>query len=73
MATIHGVVVTGVKLNSVSGKIGIRAGDVIRQINQERIKDEKSFKMAMAQAAGRDSVLILIQRGENGYYVTLEP
>ena len=36
-------------------------------------KDEKSFKMAMAQAAGRDSVLILIQRGENGYYVTLEP
>jgi S1-C subfamily serine protease len=71
--TSHGVVVTGVEPNSVSGEIGIRAGDVIRQINQERIKGEKNFKMAMAQAAGRDSVLILIQRGQNGYYVTLEP
>ena len=73
LATSHGVVITGVKPNSVSGEIGIRAGDVIRQINQEKIKDEKGFKVAMAQAASRDSVLILIQRGQNGYYVTLEP
>ena len=73
LTTSHGVVITGVKPNSVSGEIGIRAGDVIRQINQEKIKDEKGFKVAMAQAASRDSVLILIQRGQNGYYVTLEP
>jgi serine protease Do len=73
LTTSHGVVITGVKPNSVSGKIGIRAGDVIRQINQERIKGEKGFKTAIMQAVGRDSVLVLIQRGQNGYYVTLEP
>jgi serine protease Do len=73
LTTSHGVVITGVKPNSVSGKIGIRPGDVIRQINQERIKGEIGFKTAITHAVGRDSVLVLIQRGQNGYYVTLEP
>ena len=73
LTTGQGVVVTGVIPNSVGGKIGIKAGDVIRQVNQVRIKNEKDFRMAIVKAAGRDSVLILIQRGQNGYYVTLEP
>ncbi|HAX47334.1 MAG TPA: serine protease Do, partial [Nitrospina sp.] len=47
--------------------------DVIRQVNQARIKNEQDFKTAMVEAAGRDSVLLLVQRGQNGYYVTLEP
>ena len=69
----QGVVVTGVMPNSVGGKIGIQPGDVIRQINQTRIKNEKNFKTAMVEAAGRESILLLVQRGQNGYYVTLEP
>ena len=73
LTTDQGVVVTGVISDSVGGKIGIQAGDVIRQVNQVRIKNEKDFKAAMVKAAGRDSVLILVQRGQNGYYVTMEP
>ena len=65
--------VTSVTPNSVGGKIGIQSGDIIRQVNQVRIENEKDFRMAIVKAAGRDSVLILIQRGQNGYYVTLEP
>ena len=73
LATSQGVVVTSVAPNSVSGKIGIRSGDIIRQVNQLRIKNEKDFRAAMVKAAGRDTVLVLVQRGQNGYYVTLEP
>ena len=73
LATSQGVVVTSVTPNSVGGKIGIQPGDIIRQVNQVRIENEKDFRMAIVKAAGRDSVLILIQRGQNGYYVTLEP
>ena len=69
----RGVVVTSVTPNSVGGKIGIQPGDVIRQVNQTRIKNEKNFKTAIVEAAGRESVLLLVQRGQNGYYVTLEP
>ena len=73
LATSQGVVVTSVAPNSVSGKIGIRSGDIIRQVNQVRIKNGKDFRAAMVKAAGRDTVLVLVQRGQNGYYVTLEP
>ena len=73
LTTDHGVVVTGVTPSSAGGKIGIQPGDVIRQVNQARIKNEQDFKTAMVEAAGRDSVLLLVQRGQNGYYVTLEP
>ena len=73
LITDQGVVVTSVTPNSVSGKIGIQPGDVIRQVNQTRIKNEKNFKSALVEAAGRESVLLLVQRGQNGYYVTLEP
>jgi len=73
LTTDQGVVVTNVIPNSVSGKIGIQPGDIIRQVNQTRIKNEKNFKTAMVEAAGRESILLLVQRGQNGYYVTLEP
>ncbi|HIF02654.1 MAG TPA: PDZ domain-containing protein [Nitrospinaceae bacterium] len=73
LVTSQGVVVTSVTPNSVSGKIGVQLGDIIRQVNQVRIENEKDFRAAMVEAAGRDSVLILVQRGQNGYYVTLEP
>ena len=71
--TNQGVVVTSVTPRSVSGKIGIRPGDIIRQVNQVKIKNGKDFRAAMVKAVGRDSVLILVQRGQNGYYVNLEP
>ncbi len=73
LASTQGVIVMNVVPNSVSGKIGIRSGDIIRQINQVRIKNGKDFRAAMVKAAGRDTVLMLIQRRQNGYYVTLEP
>ena len=73
LATSHGVIVMSVEPRSVSGKIGIRSGDIIRQVNQLRIKNGKDFKKAIVKAAGRDTVLVLVQRGQDGYYVTLEP
>ncbi|MBT5259031.1 MAG: Do family serine endopeptidase [Nitrospina sp.] len=73
LVTSQGVVVTRVTPNSVSDKIGVQSGDIIRQVNQVKIENEKDFRAAMVEVAGRDSVLILVQRGQNGYYVTLEP
>lgn len=73
LQTSHGVVVTAVTPNSAVGKVGIQPGDVILQINQTRIKNEKNFKAAIVEAVGRESVLLLVQRGKSGYYVTLEP
>ncbi len=71
--TRQGVMVNDVLPGGPGGVIGIVEGDVIRQINQKKIKDEKDFNQAVLDAAHLDSIVLLVQRGPNGYYVTLEP
>ena len=73
MSSSNGVVVVYVDPKGISGKIGIRSGDVIRQINQSNIKNEKDFNKAIIEAGKLSSILLLVQRGTDGYYVTLEP
>ena len=53
--------------------MGIAPGDVIRQVNQSPINNENEFKKAILEAGQLSSVVLLVQRGRAGYYVTLEP
>ncbi|MBI5748949.1 MAG: Do family serine endopeptidase [Nitrospinae bacterium] len=71
--TNSGVLISKVEKESPAGKIGIEAGDVLRQINQAKVETLKDFKKAVISAKKGSSVLLLIQRGKYGYYVTLEP
>ena len=73
LSTRKGVVVIQVVRDSASGQIGLVPGDVIRQLNQKKIRSEEDFNKAILEAGNRDSALLLVQRGINGYYVTLEP
>jgi serine protease Do len=73
LSTRKGVVVTQVVRDSASGQIGLVPGDVIRQFNQNKIRNQEDFNKAILDAGNRDSALLLVQRGSNGYYVTLEP
>ena len=69
----EGVVVVATVPNSASGRIGISPGDVIRQVNKNTVKNEKDFHEALMEAGKLSSILLLVQRGRSGYYVTLEP
>ncbi|MGV7222155.1 MAG: Do family serine endopeptidase [Nitrospinales bacterium] len=69
----EGVVVIATVPKSESDKIGIRQGDVIRQVNKNSIKNENDFQKALLEAGKLSSILLLVQRGRSGYYVTLEP
>jgi len=71
--TNSGVLISKVEKESPAGKIGIEAGDVLRQINQAKVETLKDFKKAVLSAKKGSSVLLLIQRGKYGYYVTVEP
>lgn len=68
----NGVVVTGVTPSGPAGKIGIRPGDLIRQVDQNQVNSKEDFDKAIIDASDRDSVVLLVQRGRYGYYVTLE-
>ncbi len=69
----HGVVVKRVRPDSPSGAVGIRPGDIIRQMNDNKIRNLGEFNTAILEASKLSSVLLLVQRGRNSYYVTLEP
>ena len=73
LGTSKGMVVVNVVPKSASDRIGIGLGDVIRQVNQDRIDTEEDYNKSIANLNNPDRILLLVQRGRQGYYVTLEP
>jgi serine protease Do len=71
LAAREGVVVSEVKDGSHLARIGARPGDVIRQIDDAGISTREEFGKAVVKSRHKRSVVLLIQRGEQGYYVTV--
>jgi serine protease Do len=71
IAAREGVVVSEVKDGSHLARIGARPGDVIRQIDDAGIATREEFGKAVVKSRHKRSVVLLIQRGEQGYYVTV--
>lgn len=69
---VPGVVVKSVESQSLAYRVGIREGDLIRQVNEKEILSLEDYQTAMARALRRESVTLLVQRGSYGYYLTLE-
>jgi len=68
----EGVVLTRLRSGSYLERSGARAGDVIRQINELVIRTVDDFKKAIIKYRERSSVIILIQRGDQQYFVTVK-
>jgi S1-C subfamily serine protease len=65
------VVIFKIKANSYLDRIGAKAGDVIRQIDDYTIQTSEDFKKAVIKSRRKNSVVLLLQRGEQGYYITV--
>ena len=66
----HGVMVTELRPGSYLDRIGARPGDVIRKINEVAVKTLADFKKGVIRCQQRESAVLLIQRGNQQYYVT---
>jgi serine protease Do len=73
LATSRGLVITEVRGASAAAKAGIQAGDVVRQVNGDAVDSAEEYKEAVLAASERETVVLVIQRGQVGYYVTLSP
>ena len=71
IAAREGVMVAEVKGGSHLARIGARPGDVIRQIDDAGITTHEEFRKAVIKSRHKSSVVMLIQRGDQGYYVTV--
>ena len=71
--SVEGVVVTDVDAESPAGEKGLREGDVILEVSQEKVAspDDVSAQVKDARDAGRKSVLLLLQRGDELRFVAV--
>jgi serine protease Do len=69
----EGVVVSQVESAGPASEAGIRRGDVVREINRQRITDMESYENATTQLDPDVPVLMLLERRGNGLYVAVRP
>jgi Do/DeqQ family serine protease len=72
IAAKDGVMVTELRPASYLDRIGARPGDVIRRINEVTVKGIDDFKRAVTKYRQKESAALLIQRGNQQYYVTMK-
>ncbi len=68
-----GVIVTGVKAGSAAAKRGLKAGDVILEVQQQEVHSPSDFRARVdaARKAKRKSVLVLVQSASGLRWVPL--
>ena len=66
-----GVLVDLVQGNTPARIIGIKPGDIIRQVGDITIRHLEDYKTAVIRVRHQKSILLLVQRGEIGYYISL--
>ena len=67
-----GVVVVDVEAGSIADQAGIQAGDVIKEANHRPVRDLRDFRIAMEKTGAGQPVLLLVKRGKQAFYVTME-
>lgn len=66
-----GMMISAVRPNSAAARIGLEPGDLVRKVNNQAVSSAEAFREAIIAARGAPSVLLLVQRGNRGYYLTL--
>ena len=67
------VVVSQIRPRSPAGRIGLRPGDIVHQINEIQTDSVESYLKAMAKYRFRQRLSAIVQRGKYAYHITLAP
>lgn len=67
-----GVLIAKVEPGSIAESEGLREGDLIREINRERIDDAEDFKASVDKIKKGESVLMRVIRENRAFYVVLK-
>ena len=64
-----GVVVIKIEPGSLADEVGLRAGDVIHEINRQPVRSPRDFRDAVDRAKGKSLALLVNRRGVMAYVV----
>jgi len=68
----EGLVITAVKPGSAAEDAGLKSGDVISEINRQRVKTLADYNRELARNDKAKSVLLLVRRGQNSLFLALK-
>jgi serine protease Do len=69
LRSLEGVVVLRIEDESPAAEAGIQRGDVIREVNRQRVRSVQDFERATRDLKEGDRVTVLLQRGAQALYV----
>ncbi len=72
LAKAEGVVIENVEPGSVAQEAGLRQGDVILEVNRQKIRDENEYRKAMEKVKPDQGALLLVNRKGSTLFVTLK-
>jgi|SRR6185503_19290511 len=61
-----------VRADGMAGRAGLRMGDVVYGVNQQRLKSVEDFRRLVGQPGDNASTRLLVRRGRNDFYVAME-
>jgi len=68
----QGALLTDVHPESYLARIGARPGDIIRQLDDITVETTDDFFRAVIKYRQKSTVVLLLQRGDQGYYITVQ-
>ena len=71
--TKSGVVIASVQPGSRADEAGLRARDVILEVNRASVSDVNSYQRAIKSGGKGKIVLLLVKRGDSTIYIALKP
>ncbi len=66
-----GMAITAVRPGTAAARIGLEPNDLVVRLNNQPLTTEAVFRELLIAARSSRSVLLLVQRGRQGYYLTL--
>jgi serine protease Do len=67
----QGVVITSIEPQSAAAEAGLQRGDVILEVNRQKIADAAELRKNVDQVKAGDNLLLLIQRSGNNLFLAL--
>ena len=68
-----GVVVVKVEPDSPAEEAGLKTGDIVQEVDRQKIANLNEFNKAAAKVSPSDTVLLFVNRGGKKFYAALSP